>query len=90
MVGDILIVEESPLRHRPARTVNHDGVVPTTVVDQLPLPAMSVSVACVVGATALMSGATTGEESAAALAVVNVEAEPKPPRMPAADVAASR
>ena len=64
----------------------HDGVVPTTVVDQLPLPAMSVSVACVVGATALMSGATTGEDSAAALATVNVEAEPKPPRMPAADV----
>src|ERR1700689_878361 len=66
--------------------VNHVGVEPTTVVLQLLVPAVSVSDEDVGGATALMSGATVLEESAVALAMVRVEAVPKPPRMPEDEV----
>ena len=68
------------------RTVSHDGLVPTTVVVQLVVPATRVSDSELVGATAPMSGATVFEASAAASPAVSVEAEPNPPRMPELDV----
>ena len=61
-------------------------MVPTTVVVQLAVPAVRVSDDCVVGATALMSGATALEDSASASAMVKVDAVPNPPRMPAVEV----
>ncbi len=68
------------------RTVSHEGSVPTTVVVQLFDPATRLSFEEVAGATALMSGATTFESSAAASPTVRVDAEPKPPRMPELEV----
>ena len=65
-----------------ARTDNQDGVVPTTEVVQLLAPATTDSELEVLGATAAMSGATTGEARACASAWVSVEADPNPPRRP--------
>src|SRR4029077_20849798 len=47
-----------------ARTDNQDGDVPTTVVVQLAVPAVSDSELFLIGATALTSGADTGDASA--------------------------
>jgi hypothetical protein len=68
------------------RTVTHVGVEPTTVVVQLLVPAVSDSSDSVMGATALMSGATVGDDSAVSSAVVKVEAVPKASLMPVLDV----
>src|SRR5450759_2982102 len=65
-----------------ARTDIQDGVVPTTEVVQLLDPATRDCELDVLGATAAMSGATTGEARAAASAWVSVEADPNPPRRP--------
>jgi hypothetical protein len=68
--------------------VSHEGVVPCTVVVAVSLPAVSTSESEVMPATALMSGASTGEESADTSAVVKVDAEPSAPRTPVLDVEA--
>src|SRR5450631_3102612 len=65
-----------------ARTDIQEGVVPTTEVVQLLDPATRDCELDVLGATAAMSGATTGEARAAASAWVSVEADPNPPRTP--------
>ncbi|HEX5346590.1 MAG TPA: hypothetical protein VFW64_05735, partial [Pseudonocardiaceae bacterium] len=82
VVGDVLAGEEAALSTVRARTVVQSGVVPTTVVVQFEVPAVSDSERCTVGATAAMSGATTFEASAVASVSVRVEAEPEPPRTP--------
>src|SRR5665647_1820022 len=72
----------TPLDMVRARTDNQEGVVPTTVVVQLLAPATRDCELEVLGATAAMSGATTGEARACASAWVSVEADPNPPRSP--------
>src|ERR1019366_3328149 len=73
---------KTPLDMVRARTDSQDGVVPATVVVQLLVPATRDCELDVDGATAAMSGATTGDARAAASAWVRVEAEPNPPRRP--------
>ena len=68
------------------RTGSHDGVVPCTVVVAVSLPAVSTSEDDVIPATALMSGASTGEASADTSAWVSVEAEPSASRTPEVEV----
>jgi hypothetical protein len=68
------------------RTASHDGLVPTTVVVQLVVPATNVSDSEVVGATAAISGATVFDDRAVASPGVRVEADPNPPRMPELEV----
>src|SRR3954469_13887326 len=65
-----------------ARTSPQAGVVPTTLVVQLVLPAASDSLAVDAGATAAMSGATVRLPRASASATVSVEDVPRPPRTP--------
>src|SRR5665811_623940 len=76
------LVRNAPLDMVRARTDSQDGVVPTTEVVQLLEPATSDCELDVVGATAAMSGTTTGEARACASAWVSVEADPNPPRRP--------
>ncbi len=70
-----------------ARTDSQSGVVPTTVVVQFDVPAVSDRLRWLAGATAAMSGATSFEARASASCTVRVEAEPKPPRTPSLLVA---
>ena len=84
-------VTASSSRKRPwatvrERTVNHEGVDPTTVVVQLAVPAVRLSDDCVMGATALISGATVFDSRADTSAVVSVVAEPSASRIPALEV----
>src|SRR5450759_5676559 len=76
------LVRNVPLDMVRALTDSQDGVVPTTDVVQLLDPATRDCELDVVGATAAMSGATTGEARAWASAWVSVEADPNPPRKP--------
>ena len=59
---------------------------PCTVVVHVLDPAISVSDEDVMGATALMSGATIGLESASTSDIVSVEAVPSASRMPVVEV----
>src|SRR5450759_4063055 len=76
------LVRNAPLDMVRALTDSQDGVVPTTDVVQLLDPATRDCELDVVGASAAMSGATTGEARAWASAWVSVEADPNPPRRP--------
>ena len=67
-------------------TLSQGGVDPCTVVVHVLEPATSSSEDDVTGATALMSGATTGEASAEESDMVNVDAVPSASRMPALEV----
>src|SRR5580698_2626498 len=87
LVDTSLAVMNLPSVTLRARTLSQAGVAPTTLVVQFVDPAVSSSVVEVVGATAATSGALTLEASALASAVVNVDAEPNPPRTPALLVA---
>ena len=86
VVLHVLVVEEAALGDRAAPYGSHDGVVPCTVVVAVSLPAVRTSEDEVMPATALMSGASTGEARAATSDMVSVEAEPNAPRMPVVDV----
>ena len=59
VVADVLVVDESTLGQRPTSHGQPGSVVPSTDVVQVSDPAMSSSEEEVMGATALMSGATT-------------------------------
>ena len=61
-----------------ARTDIQAALLPTTDVVQLDVPAVSSSALDVVGATALMSGATVFDERALASPMVKVDAPPEP------------
>jgi len=89
---DAASATSSALKNRPldsvrARTDGQSVVVPTTEEVQFVVPYVSDCEPEMTGATALMSGATTAEERATASAIVNVVADPNPPRTPAEDVA---
>ena len=69
-----------------ALTDSQSTVLPVTVVVQLDVPAVRVSEEPTVGATASTSGATVCEARESASAMVKVDAEPNPSRMPELDV----
>src|SRR6266536_4119771 len=75
-------VRNRPLASVRPRTSCQDGVVPTTVVVQFVEPLTTDCEPCSTGATPATSGAAVCDDSAAASAVVSVDAEPKPPRSP--------
>src|SRR5664279_2035186 len=66
-----------------ARTSSHEESVPTTDVVQFADPAVNACELDLIGATAAMSGAATGDANASASSVVSVDAVPNPPRTPA-------
>ena len=76
------VMNRPPARVRD-RTVSQDSLVPTTEVVQLVEPLVRDNEVVLTPATAPMSGAATFEARAAASAVVRVDADPKPPRIPA-------
>src|SRR5665647_884979 len=83
------LLSSAKLKKRPsarlrALTWSQSGVVPTTLVVQLVVPAVSDCDPVTTGATLAMSGATTRLASAVESRIVSVEADPRPPRMPVA------